>query len=81
MGGIFGGGGDAADELEDMLSEQTNQTRAETQRKIDSLKQQRLSIIHSQGGQQWTSSAPPPPTPSPPVPIGLLPSNNTTAGV
>lgn len=54
--GFFGGGGNsgAQSESDKLITETWKQNQAEIEQKKKSLYQERLDIIKSQGGQQWT---------------------------
>jgi hypothetical protein len=55
--GLFGGGDDtspAQDRANQLLDEQITQSRAELEEKRHSLAEQRMAIVKSQGGEQWT---------------------------
>lgn len=58
--GFFGGGGNSGSQdnqpsaSDQLIEKQFNQNQAEIEQKKKSLYQERLDIIKSQGGQQWT---------------------------
>ncbi len=60
--GIFGGGDEgnpAADRANALVEQQINMNKQELEAKRESLMQQRIAIVRSQGAQNWSPSSVP----------------------